>query len=191
MNREYAKTHLTPTTRLELVQGDITIEPVDAIVNAANARLAHGGGLAGVIARKGGPQIQAESDAWVREHGPVDHARPAYTSAGDLPARFVIHAVGPVWGSGQETNKLHDVVNGALALADQLALTSIAVPAISTGIFGFPLELAAQVILKSINTYFRAYPDSSIELVRMVLFDQRSIAAFMAAWKLLGFTAPA
>lgn len=191
MNQVRARTELTSKTRLELVQGDITIEPVDAIVNAANARLAHSGGLAGVISRKGGPQIQAESDAWVREHGPVEHARPAYTSAGNLPARFVIHAVGPVWGSGQEANKLQDAVSGALALADQLKLTSIALPAISTGIFGFPLELAAPIILKSIAAYFQAHRKTSIELVRVILYEQPAITAFLAAWKSLDFDPPA
>lgn len=88
--------------RLEIAQGDITAEDVEAIVNAANAMLQHGGGVAGVISRKGGPQIQEESNAWVREHGPVTHANPAYTRAGRLPFRFIIHAVGPVWGEGKK-----------------------------------------------------------------------------------------
>ena len=83
--------------RLEIVQGDITGETVDAIVNAANSHLQHGAGVAGAILRRGGYQIQQESLEWVRQHGPVTHAEPAYTSAGKLPCRYVIHAVGPVW----------------------------------------------------------------------------------------------
>ena len=182
MNQLLAKARLSSGVFLELVQGDITIEQVDAVVNAANAHLTHGGGLAGVIARKGSPTIQAQSDAWVRQHGPVTHAQPAYTSAGELPARFIIHAVGPVWGSGQETEKLHDAVYGALALAAQLDLDSIAMPAISTGIFGFPLDLAAQVILESITAYFHDHTDTSLQQVRVVLYDQQAVAAFQAAW---------
>ena len=91
------KTHtFSGGQQLHLVQGDITQEEVGAIVNAANLHLQHGGGVAGIISRRGGPQIQQESDAWVREHGPVSHAKPAYTSGGDLPCRYVIHAVGPI-----------------------------------------------------------------------------------------------
>ncbi|RPJ52035.1 MAG: macro domain-containing protein, partial [Chloroflexi bacterium] len=89
---------LSPTTRLEIAQGNLTQELVDAIVNAANKHLAHGGGVAAAIAEAGGPSIQQESEAWVRKHGPVTNAEPAYTHAGKLPARYVIHAVGPVWG---------------------------------------------------------------------------------------------
>src|SRR5512146_11618 len=96
--------------RLELVSGDLTEEQVDAIVNAANSHLAHGGGVAGAIVRRGGPSIQAESDAWVHKHGPVTHAEPAYTGAGRLPCRYVIHAVGPIWGAGDEDGKLADAV---------------------------------------------------------------------------------
>lgn len=188
MNQLLAKTQLSSGATLELVQGDITSEQVDAVVNAANAHLAHGGGLAGVIARKGGPTIQAQSDAWVRQHGPVTHAHPAYTSAGNLPARYIIHAVGPVWGSGQETEKLHDAVYGALSQAAQLELVSIAVPAISTGIFGFPLDLAAQVILASISAYFHDHPDSSLRQVRVVLYDQQAADAFLAAWQSKDFS---
>src|SRR5688572_10003455 len=92
--------------RLQIVQGDLTQENVDAIVNAANARLQHGGGVAAAISRRGGPQILAESDAWVRQHGPVTHTAPAHTGAGSLPCCIIIHAVGPVWGEGNEDHKL-------------------------------------------------------------------------------------
>jgi O-acetyl-ADP-ribose deacetylase (regulator of RNase III) len=174
--------HFPSKQTLQLVQGDLTTETVDAIVNAANRALQHGGGVAGVIVRKGGFEIQAESNAWVREHGPVSHAEPAYTGAGRLPCRYVIHAVGPVWGEGDEDAKLAAAITGSLALADQLGLSSIAFPAISTGIFGFPKERAANVIFSAIDRYFSQQPDSSLQLVRLTLFDQPTIDAFMKIW---------
>jgi O-acetyl-ADP-ribose deacetylase (regulator of RNase III) len=164
---------------LQIVQGDLTEEQVDAIVNAANAHLQHGGGVAGAISRCGGPQIQAESNAWVRQHGPVLHDRPAYTSAGNLRCRYVIHAVGPMWGEGNEDAKLAAAVSGSLELADQLALTSIAFPAISTGIYGFPKERAAGVILDAIHAYYAENPASGVMLVRLTLIDQPTIQAFL------------
>lgn len=169
--------------RLELAQGDLTQEAVDAIVNAANPHLQHGGGLAGAIARRGGPQIQAESNAWVHEHGPVSHAEPAYTSSGNLHCRYVIHAVGPVWGEGDEDAKLATAIAGSLRLAERLQLCSIAFPAISTGIFGFPKDRAARVILAAIQGYFKENPGSELETVRLTLFDQPTIAAFAQAWE--------
>jgi O-acetyl-ADP-ribose deacetylase (regulator of RNase III) len=172
--------------RLQMVEGDITQEQVDAIVNAANEHLMHAGGLAAIISRKGGPQIQAESDAWVRQHGPVKYAEPAYTHAGKLPCRYVIHAVGPVWGEGHEAARLSAAVKGSLRLADQLQLTSIALPAISTGIFGYPKKEAAEVILASILEYFKEDPTSGLQTVRLTLFDRQTTDAFSAVWKTKG-----
>jgi len=168
---------------LQIIQGDIITEKVDAIVNAANEQLDHGGGVAWAISRAGGPQIQAESDAWVREHGPVSHAEPAYTGAGNLPCRYVIHAVGPVWGDGDEDAKLTAAVRGSLWRADQLKLASIALPAISTGIFGFPKERAARIIFAAIEAYFAENPNSIVQLVRVTLYDQPTINAFLGEWK--------
>jgi O-acetyl-ADP-ribose deacetylase (regulator of RNase III) len=176
--------HVFPNGQhLQLVQGDITLEQVDAIVNAANAQLAHGGGVAAIIARKGGPVIDQESRAWVKEHGPVSHPEPAYTRAGDLPCKYVIHAVGPVWGSGDEDAKLAAAVNGSLAVAAQLDLRSIAFPAISTGIFGFPKARAARVIFAAINAYFTENPASEIIQVHLTLFDQPTSNIFIQVWK--------
>jgi O-acetyl-ADP-ribose deacetylase (regulator of RNase III) len=178
------KEQLIPSgQRLQLVQGDLTQEAVDAIVNAANAQLQHGGGVAAAIARKGGPQIQAESDAWVREHGPVSHAQPAYTTAGQLPSRYVIHAVGPVWGEGQEDEKLSAAVIGSLRLAAHLDLRSIAFPAISTGIFGFPKDRAARIILQTVLDYFSENPQSILQQVRLTLYDQPTIEVFLKTWE--------
>lgn len=168
---------------LEIAQGDLTEENVDAIVNAANTQLQHGGGVAGVILRKGGAQIQEESNAWVRDHGPVTHAQPAYTSAGKLPCSYVIHAVGPMWGEGNEDAKLTAAVSGSLAVASRLKLDSIALPAISTGIFGFPKDRAARIILAAILDYLRGNPTTSLKLVRLTLFDQETLEAFCLAWE--------
>ncbi len=181
------KEHLLPSGQvLQIVQGDLTEEAVDAIVNAANAQLKHGGGVAGAISWRGGPQIQAESDAWVSQHGPVAHDQPAYTQAGALPCRYIIHAVGPVWGEGNEDQKLAAAVTGSLSLADQLGLLSIAFPAISTGIFGFPKEQAARVILAAIRDYFSKSLGSRLKQVRLTLYDQPTVQAFMDAWESQG-----
>lgn len=166
---------------LRLVQGDLTQEAVDAIVNAANAHLAHGGGVAGAIVRRGGREIQEESDAWVRDHGPVTHDRPAITGAGRLPCRYVIHAVGPVWGEGEEDSRLAAAVGGALAVAADHHLSSLALPAISTGIFGFPLERAAGVIVGAIVDHFRVHAGSSLRQVRITVLDEAGVLVFSKA----------
>ena len=182
MESALAERTFPPNHVLQLVQGDITAVQVDAIVNAANAHLQHGGGVAGLISRKGGPAIQKESDAWVREHGPVPHAEPAVTSGGKLPCCYVIHAVGPVWGEGDEDRKLREAVTGSLRAAGKLSLASIALPAISTGIFGFPKERAAGVIFSAIADFFPEKPDSTLTLVQMVLYDGPTLNAFMKVW---------
>ncbi len=166
---------------LQIIRGDITTEDVDAIVNAANEHLKHGGGLAWAISKQGGLDIQKESDEWVRNYGTVSHAYPAWTSGGLLPAKYVIHAVGPVWGSGDEENKLSVAVIGSLRVADELGLNSIALPAISTGIFGFPKEHAAKIIIESIQTYFSEYSASGLSTIKLVLFDQSTADEFIKA----------
>jgi O-acetyl-ADP-ribose deacetylase (regulator of RNase III) len=176
---------LTPTTRFEIVQGDLTAENVDAIVNAANKHLANGGGVAGAIVTRGGRSIQLACDEWVQKNGVVTHANPAYTLAGKLPCRYIIHAVGPIWGEGNEDLKLQEAITGSLNLADHLELQSIAFPAISTGIFGYPKEAAAQVFMKVIPDYFRLNPDSGLTLVRLTLFDTPTLQAFLDAAKTL------
>jgi O-acetyl-ADP-ribose deacetylase (regulator of RNase III) len=183
MNQVVHEYTLPGGASLQIVQGDLTEERVDAIVNAANSHLAHGGGVAGAIVRRGGGEIQAESNAWVRQHGPVTHDKPAYTGAGKLACRYVIHAVGPVWGSGDEDDKLAAAVRGSLALADELSLESIAFPAISTGIFGFPKSRAASVILTAIREYFADLPGSGLKQVRLTLYDRPMVDTFFNAWR--------
>ena len=175
---------------IQIVQGDITIEDVDAIVNAANEHLQHGGGVAWAISKKGGPTIQKESDDWIRQHGPVPHLHPAWTSGGLLPAKYVIHAVGPVWSdtqragtSGDEDAKLAGAVCGSLQVADELKCSSIALPAISTGIFGFPKDRAARIIFSSIEKYLVENSSSTVKTVKLVLFDQSSVDVFTKTWQ--------
>jgi O-acetyl-ADP-ribose deacetylase len=173
----------------QLVQGDITSETTEAIVNAANEYLAHGAGVARAISLHGGATIQSESDAWVRTHGLVSHAEPAWTSGGKLPCRYVIHAVGPIWedakrtgASGEADTNLEAAVTGSMRLAEELELSSIAFPAISTGIFGFPKERAANIMIKAIQRYFETKTHSGIQTVRLVILDQITLTAFQKAW---------
>ena len=178
MSSTIARHDFSATITCLLVQGDITAESVDAIVNAANSRLQHGGGIAGAIVRRGGNVIQEESDAWVRAHGEVTHAQPAVTGAGSLICQAVIHAVGPVWGAGDEDEKLRSAVTGALDLADARGFMTIAIPAISTGIFGFPKARAAGAIFQAIGDFAAAHPASSLHEIRVTILDDLTLAVF-------------
>jgi len=168
---------------LQIVQGDITTDDVDAIVNAANEQLQHGGGVAWAIVRRGGNVIQEESNQWIQQHGPVPHSHPAWTSGGALPAKYIIHAVGPVWGDGDEDNKLADAIIGSLRVADELKCESISMPAISTGIFGFPKDRAAKIIFSTIERYFSSLQKSNLNVIRLVLFDNETAQTFLETWK--------
>jgi O-acetyl-ADP-ribose deacetylase (regulator of RNase III) len=182
MNKLITERKLSANLTLQILQGDITIEEVDAIVNAANENLAHGGGVAWAISKNGGPTVQQESDEWIRKHGPVSHTHPAWTSGGHLPAKYIIHAVGPVWGSGGEDQKLSNAVTGSLRVADELKCKSISFPAISTGIFRFPTERAARIIFSSIDEYFSKTQESNIQQIRIILFDAETLQVFLKAW---------
>ncbi len=165
---------LTDGRTIAIVHGDITEANVDAIVNAANEHLQHGGGVAGAISRRGGDAIQAQSSKSVREHGRVPTGSAAITGAGRLPAKYVIHAVGPIWGSGDEERKLAAAVTSALTLADEHGVTSIAIPAISSGIYGMPKDVSAQRVdpshsRLSLITIHRVLfaPSNSVTLTRL------------------------
>ena len=161
---------------LELVEGDITEMDTDAIVNAANQRLVHGGGVAGVISRKGGPTIQSESDAWVRAHGPVPTGSAAITSGGNLRARHIIHAVGPIYDAvSRPAELLASAVRAALQLADDHGLKSIALPAI----IGYPIGEAAQVMLQAAIAYLEG--KTSVERVVFCLYGQSAFDVFARA----------
>jgi O-acetyl-ADP-ribose deacetylase len=161
--------------RIELARGDITREAVDAIVNAANSSLLGGGGVDGAIHRAGGPSILAEC----RLLGGCETGDAKATGAGELPARFVIHTVGPVWrgGGAGETELLASCHRRSIETAVALGCTSIAFPAISTGVYGYPTELAAPVALGAAAAALEELPQ--IELVRFVLFDSRSYEVFV------------
>ncbi|MEJ2323240.1 MAG: macro domain-containing protein [Nitrospirota bacterium] len=159
---------------LRLVQGDITERDVDAIVNAANSYLKHGGGVAGAIVRKGGDVIQEESDRI--GFTPVGTA--VMTSAGRLKARYVIHAVGPRMGEGDEDHKLKNAVRATLNLASGKRLRSVAMPAISSGIFGFPKDRCAKILVGESYDYLEENPQSSLEVVEFCVFDVETTGHF-------------
>ena len=150
-NPERKLTITMNNTVLEILEGDITDIGVEAIVNAANEKLQLGGGVAGAIKRKGGPSIQEECN---RIAGTAVGSA-VITGAGKLPAKHVIHAVGPRWGDGDEDRKLASAVRSSLALADRHGLKSIAIPAISTGNFGFPMDRAARILLTEVHRYLQ------------------------------------
>lgn len=178
MNRLLTETKLSEAAVLKLIQGDITDEVVDAIVNAANSHLQHGGGVAGAIVRKGGRIIQEESD----KIGEVPVGETAITTAGSLPSQFVIHAVGPRWGEGKEEQKLEQAVLSSLVLAEDRGFSSISFPAISAGIFGFPKDRCARVMLTTIRRHFRETAQTSLQEVRLCLYDPPTVQAFKEAF---------
>lgn len=161
---------------VELAQGDITDLDTEAIVNAANSQLILGAGVAGAIRAKGGPSIQAECHAI----GHCDVGSAVITGAGNLKARRVIHAVGPRMGEGSEPGKLASAVRASLDLAEEHGLASIAFPAISTGVFGYPLEACADVMLRVIIDY--TFEDlASLRHVVVCLYDAHALGVFRSA----------
>ncbi len=162
--------------RLELVQGDITAQQVDAIVNAANSALAGGGGVDGAIHRAAGPTLMQQTRERYPQGCPTGHA--VATDAGKLKARHVFHAVGPVWRgvSANEAALLASAYHRCLELAVEHACTSVAFPAISTGIYGYPKDLAAEVSLTTARDFL--VEQGKPALVRFVLFDGGTFGAF-------------
>ena len=161
--------------KIEAVQGDITRETVDAIVNAANDALAPGGGVCGAIHRAGGPAIAAEC----RKIGNCPTGSAVATTGGDLAARWVIHAVGPVWDGGGfgEAGLLASAYRSSLDEAARVGARSIAFPAISTGIYGYPLEAATAVAVDAV----RGWEGTGVELVRFVCFDAATLEVYRRA----------
>jgi len=159
---------------LELIEGDITEMETDAIVNAANSHLQHGGGVAGVIVRKGGWIIQEESN----KIGYIPTGEAAITTAGKLKAKHVIHAVGPVWRGGRENEeqKLQNATLNSLKLANKNDLGSIAFPAISAGIFGFPVDRCAKIMLSTTIEYLNG--ETKLERVVFCLYGKKSFEVF-------------
>lgn len=166
---------------LLLVKGDITAEETDAIVNAANSRLAGGGGVDGAIHRAGGPSIMEEC----RRIGGCPTGKAVITGAGNLKAKYVIHAVGPIYQGGTrgEDKLLKSAYEESLKLATKKGLKSIAFPAISAGAYGYPLDEAARIALKTMIDYLKE--SDGLELVKFVLFDDRTFEAFRRQLSLL------
>lgn len=163
------------------VAADITALPVDAIVNAANTGLRHGGGVALAIARAGGPTIDEESAQWVRDYGPLEPGVAALTSAGAMPSRYVIHVAGPIHEAGQDNESLLAAATfAALDLATEIEVTSLALPAISAGIYGYPPDEATAVIAQSVAEYL-SDDDTTLRSVRLVGYDAPMAQRFAAA----------
>lgn len=160
-------------TDLELVQEDITELEVDAIVNAANQDLKMGGGVAGAIRKKAGRAIQNECN----RIGSTPVGTAVLTGAGKLPLKHVIHAVGPRMGEGDEDRKLSAAVRAALALADRHGLDSLALPAISTGTFGFPVDRAARIMLTEIHRYLQG--GTKLSRVVVCLYEEETYQTFL------------
>src|SRR5262252_1168304 len=156
---------------LDAVQGDITTEDVDAVVNAANSGLARGGGVCGAIFAAAGPDL----DAACAQLGGCPTGDARATPGFRLPARWIIHAVGPVWHGGDagEPDLLASAYRRSLAVADEIGARSVAFPAISTGIYGYPLEPATDIAVRTCQE-----SDTNVELIRFVTFDDRTLAAY-------------
>jgi O-acetyl-ADP-ribose deacetylase len=173
---------------LRLVKGDITQRNVDAIVNAANSYLKHGGGVAAAIVREGGAIIQEESDKIVTCKGRVPVGSAVATTSGKLPCKAVIHTVGPMMGEGNEDYKLKKAVRSCLLLASEKGFRSISMPAISSGIFGFPKDRCAKILVEESKTFLQCSNDdygsrynntiSTLDIIEFCIFDNETLGYF-------------
>jgi O-acetyl-ADP-ribose deacetylase (regulator of RNase III) len=177
-----AKEVIVNQARLSIIQGDITKQATDAIVNAANSGLMGGGGVDGAIHRAGGPAIREECQQIVARQGRLPTGKAVITTGGNLGARYVIHTVGPVWQGGNkgEATLLASAYGESLKLAAAHALASISFPSISTGAYGYPLAEAAMVALKTVVSFLKE-PATSVKEVVFVLFDSRTYEAYSSA----------
>ncbi len=166
-------------TLLVCIKGDITREKVDAIVNAANSGLMGGGGVDGAIHMAGGPVIKQECETIVAKKGRLPAGQAVMTTGGNLPAKHVIHTVGPVWrgGHNKEAGILASCYVESLKLATAMGLTSIAFPAISTGVYGYPPDQAAAVALEAVDDFLDRSA-TSVKLVKFVLYDEHSLRIY-------------
>lgn len=159
--------------KIRIMIGDITERETDAIVNAANSYLKHGGGVAEAIVKKGGQIIQDESD----KIGYVPTGSAAITTAGALKSKYVIHAVGPIWGQGQEEEKLRNAVLNSLKIADEYNLKSLSFPAISSGIYGCPKDMVARILIGTAVEYLKK-ENTTLEVIEFCLFDEETYRYF-------------
>ncbi|MBN2283838.1 MAG: macro domain-containing protein [Deltaproteobacteria bacterium] len=155
----------------KVVVHDLLREPVDCIVNAANGMLAHGGGVAAAIARAAGNSLVVDGDRLVREQGPVPTGGAVMTTAGKLPFKGVIHAIGPRMGQGKEEEKLVQALESAFLLAHERGWSSLSFPGISSGIFAVPHDVCARAYLKAVRAFFSGHADSTLKVIRLCLFE--------------------
>jgi O-acetyl-ADP-ribose deacetylase (regulator of RNase III) len=169
-------------TKISVVQGDITRQDTDAIVNAANPSLMGGGGVDGAIHRAGGPAILEECQKIVARQGRLPTGKAVITTGGNLKARYVIHTVGPIWhgGSGNEAELLRSAYYECLKLATERNLTSISFPSISTGAYGYPVDEAAKIAVSTVVPFLKEQATSLKDVV-FVLFDSRTYQSYRSA----------
>lgn len=171
-NKKQVMQFLFGDRELIIKVADLLSAPVDVIVNPANGGLSHGGGVAGKISHQGGDVIQEESDLFIKEHGMLESGMVAFTTAGQLPYAAVIHAVGPRMGEGEEQRKIEQAVARSLQLCDMHDWKSIAFPAISTGIFGVPVDISARAFFRAITSYWDARMDIPPEKIIICLTEK-------------------
>ncbi len=155
--------------RFQVVVNDLLAEPVDCIVNAANGGLAHGGGIAAIIAEAAGEALEADSARVVAQYGRIPTGQAALTTAGDLPFKAVIHAVGPRMGEGDEENLLVSALKSSFSLATGKGYTSLSFPAVSAGIFAVPASTCARAYRRAVSEYWREHLESPLSLIRLCL----------------------
>ncbi|MBM3458835.1 MAG: O-acetyl-ADP-ribose deacetylase [Armatimonadetes bacterium] len=165
--------------RVLATQGDITTLTVDAIVNAANSSLLGGGGVDGAIHRRGGPAILTECRQIVTAHGRLPTGQAVVTTAGNLPCRWVIHTVGPVWhgGTAGEPELLADAYRNSLSRAVEVGARTVAFPGISTGVYGYPKQGAAEIAVREVRAFLAAHPE--LEQVNFCCFDAESLEIYL------------
>jgi len=170
-------------TKILFICGDITKQKTEAIVNAANSSLLGGGGVDGAIHRAGGPQILAECKAIRAKQGELPTGEAVITSGGNLPARYVIHTVGPIWrgGGNNEAKLLRNAYNNSLQLAREKGIHSISFPSISTGAYRFPIEQAAVIAVNTVREFAQQYEIPSE--IWFVLFSEKDLEVYVKAWE--------
>jgi O-acetyl-ADP-ribose deacetylase (regulator of RNase III) len=171
-------------TEIKIIQGDITKIPCDAVVNAANPALAGGGGVDGAIHRAGGPSIMKELDQLRKEKGGCPTGSAVVTSAGQLPAQWIIHAVGPVWKGGNQNERkwLYSAYQVSLVLAKEKGARSVSFPNISTGVYGFPKTEAVHVALSAVKDFLNLHPEA-FDLINFVCFDEENFRLYQKELK--------
>lgn len=157
--------------RFEVAVYDLLFEDTDCIVNAANGGLSHGGGVAAAISKAAGPKLDEEGDRIVKERGRIPVGEAVITTAGALPFKGVIHAVGPRLGDGDEENKIVQALRSAFLRAHENGWQSLSFPGISSGIFSVPHDVCARAYLQAVKNFWAEFPDSPLSLIRLVLFE--------------------